>query len=48
MQENNSKKNPDNTNETFEPVGAISISLIMLATVLIFWFSIFLLNYLRS
>ncbi len=48
MQENKAKKNPGNTEEEYEPVGAISISLIMLATVLIFWFSVFLLNYVRS
>ena len=48
MQKNNSDKDPVNSGSDYKPVGALAISVIMVTTVLVFWFGIYLLNYVRG
>ena len=48
MQKNRADKNRFDSESDYKPVGALAIAVIMLATVLVFWFGIYLLNYIRG
>lgn len=48
MQKNDTDKSSIDSEADYKPVGALAIAVIMLATVLVFWFGIYLLNYVRG
>ncbi|HHO55456.1 MAG TPA: cytochrome c oxidase subunit 2A [Trueperaceae bacterium] len=48
MQKNNADSNKHDSESDYKPVGALAIAVIMLSTVLVFWFGIYLLNYVRG